>query len=124
MFHKCIFSLIFLVAVSQVQAAIVWEIKDNYIDEVSIHHDYVAPSYYHVISVKLRNPISTGCALSDSSRAITFFINAEITPALSLWHSTLLAAQAQGSKVDIKTDNAVCNPTYGRLLQGVRIKSK
>lgn len=118
-----IFAALMIGALSQVQAALVWEIKDNYVSEVSIHHDYVAPTYYHVVSVKLKNAIATGCALSDSSRTVTYFINSDIPAVVSLWYSTLLSAQAQGLKVDIKTDNAVCNPTYGRFLQGARLKS-
>lgn len=122
MFRNILVAVALCGVVSQVQAARVWEIENNYIEEASIYQDTVSGTGYNVLLVKLKNPISTGCALSDSSRTVTYWTPNEPAPAVSLWLSALLSAQAQGLKVDIRTENANCNPTYGRLFQGIRLK--
>lgn len=106
------------------KAAYVWEIQGNYIEEVSVFSDNPSGTYYNVISVKLKNPISTGCAKTDSTRTLNYWLTESlVSSTVTLWLSALMSAQAQGSKVDIQTDNAVCSGVYGRKLRGVRIRT-
>jgi len=122
---KYVVLVMFLAGVSlQAEAARVWEVQDNYVEEVSMYLDTVGSTGYHVLSVKLKNPVSTGCALTDSTRTLTWWSTADAGFAVSMWYSTLLSAHAQGLKVDIRTENTNCNATYGRQLIGARVKSK
>lgn len=123
MLRKLLAVFAFLGVASQAQATYVWEIQDNYVDQVAIYFEVVSGTGYHVMAVTLKNPISTGCALADSTRTINVWVASDTSRVMSLWYSTLLSAQAQGLKVDIRTDNSICNGAFGRWMQGVRLKS-
>lgn len=122
MLRKYFAAAAFMLVGVQVHAAYVWEVQDNYIDEVSISAQNPSGTAYHVLTIKLRNPISTGCSVSDTSKTVSYWSTGAVDSIPALWYSSVISAYSQGSKVDIRTDNSACNPAFGRQFMGIRLK--
>lgn len=122
MIRKLFVSAFFLLLSGQLIAAPTWGlIKGNYIEAVAVFWD----GYSNVIAITMTNPVSTGCAVSDANKTVHYWIRgAGFDSSVSTWLSTALAAQAQGKKVELILDNAVCDQYYGRMLLGVKVFTK
>ena len=120
---RILMALVLLLSITNIYANKIWEVKGNYIESVSIFNDTVGSTAYNVLEVVLKNPINTGCASSDSGRVVRYWINQPVSQSMHAWQAALLAAQAQGAKVDIRTDSSVCSNAYGRKYLGTRIYS-
>ena len=120
---RILMALVLLLSITNIYANKIWEVKGNYIESVSIFNDTVGSTGYNVLEVVLKDPINTGCAGSDNGNVIRYWIDKPVTPTMHAWQAALLAAQAQGAKVDIRTDASICSNTYGRKYIGTRIYS-
>lgn len=84
-----------------------------------------------VVEVEVKEPVTTnGCAPSDYNAASNPY------PRFAHWYpgvafqahsqdaiSTLMAAEAQGKKIDILYENTTCSGTSGRQIWGVKVRS-
>jgi len=104
-------------------AAIDWEIKGNYVADVAVYYEVINGKGYNIVTIYLKNPISTGCALSDADNQVSYWYNGYFGTNHTAWISAALSAQAQNKKVDINTDNSVCSTYYGRKLLGLKVRN-
>lgn len=72
-----------------------------------------------VIKLPDSTPLSTGCTVTDQAKT---FYRSTVTDAIDMMKDLALYADAQGRSVDIFYDNAVCNATYGRSLDAIRVR--
>ena len=100
-----------------VNAASNWEIKGNYIESYRVF--YLAP--YNVLQIYFKEPINTGCAVSDNSKSVAIWQNGHLNAANLSWLSAIMAAHAQGNRVDVLVGSGDCHNQYGRRLQGVSV---
>lgn len=100
-------------------AAREWEIKNNYIKDVYTYKDVVSGTGYNVIRITFKDPISTGCAMSDQGNFVTYWRSEDLGRNHASWLSAALAAQAANNKVDVMTDPSKCSGIYGRFWVGI-----
>lgn len=74
--------------------------------------------YNSILTVKFKEPISTGCAGSDNNRHISHW-----TPSTSAFEQSLLSivitAKTLNQKVRVEYDNTICDAGAGRMLYGI-----
>lgn len=117
--RKAIVLLVLLFVGNVSVAARLWSIQNNYVKDVSVSSENPSGTTYNVIRIYLKEPIDTGCSVSDPDQLVTYWIADDFNNAMSSWISTALAAQAQNKKVDILINTATCNGTFGRMFHGI-----
>ncbi|HCT41128.1 MAG TPA: hypothetical protein DF427_08185 [Moraxellaceae bacterium] len=71
-----------------------------------------------VVRFKPDGWVNTGCSASDTNKIMTYW-NTSTGPFFQILHASVIAAMAQGQKVRVGYDNAVCDASYGRQLYGI-----
>lgn len=103
-----------LVGVGKADAALIWI---NNVEIESISNEYDGGSH-DVLLVQLKSPVNSGCTKND---VLSYWTNVGFSNVIDGRANILIAALAQGVRVDIKVDNAKCSPMYGAWLVGVRL---
>lgn len=95
-------------------AAMIW-VNNLTIDSYKLYYDGVSV----IFTVYVKEPISTGCAFSDTNKAFSYWTPSNTNPFHAVLQAAVIAADAQGRKVNLQYDNTQCSAVAGRMLYGV-----
>lgn len=110
---RILLGLILGLACNTCSAAMVW-VNNLTIDSYKFYYDGTSV----VFTVYVKETLSTGCAFSDNNKALSYWASGSANLFHQLIQSTIIAADAQGRKVNIQYDDTQCAATAGRLMYG------